>query len=170
MSIHQSRLFKATCSTLLAGALLAAVAPTAGATTGAGTTRNAAAADGAYIDLASEGYTYEEAVEAFKDSDAVQVVKGDIPDEAGPSTRGVTLGWYVYVRISQKQARAIMFGSAATAAGIIGTITGGIGGAVAAGVYSYVASLGSDNLAKCKKGVEMRFSYLAKFKGAKCLK
>lgn len=176
MSILQSGLFKTACSTLLAGALVAAVAPAAGATEASATPAESTAISedqgGAYVDLASAGYTYEEAVAAFKGSDVVKVIRGEIPGEAtgGVQARGVSLGWYVYVRVSQSQARAILYGSAATAAGIIGAITGGIGAAVAAGVYSYVSSLGSDGLAKCKKGVEFRFSYLGKLKGTKCLK
>ncbi|MWA14920.1 hypothetical protein [Streptomyces sp. BA2] len=122
------------------------------------------------MDLASQGYTYEEAVEAFKDSPVVTVVRGEIP-EGKPSEvrpRGVSLGWYVYVKLNKSQARAVNAGSAATAAGLIGAITGGIGGAVAAGVYASVVSMGADKINKCKKGVEFKFTYLAKFKGAKC--
>ncbi|MDQ8705518.1 hypothetical protein RCO28_23905 [Streptomyces sp. LHD-70] len=130
----------------------------------------AAAGDGgAYVDLAAQGYTYEEAVEAFKDSDVVEVVRGDLPgDEESPVLRGVSFGWYVYVKLSKSQAKAINAGSAATAAGIIGVITGGIGAAVAAGVYSYMVSLGNEGIDKCKKGVEMKFSYTGRPKGVKC--
>lgn len=124
---------------------------------------------GAYLDIASQGYTYEEAVEAFKDSDVVKVVRGDLPGgEHSRVKRGVSLGWYVYVKLSKSQAKAINAGSAATAAGLIGAITGGIGGAVAAGVYAYMVTLGNEGIDKCKKGVEMKFTYLGKAAGVKC--
>ncbi|KOU33627.1 hypothetical protein [Streptomyces sp. WM6378] len=60
-------------------------------------------------------------------------------------------------------------GSEPTAGSPAAGITGGIGGAVAAGVYSYIASLGSDNLNKVKK-VEIRFTYAGKAAGGKCIK
>ncbi|MFJ6945254.1 hypothetical protein ACISU4_11500 [Streptomyces wuyuanensis] len=173
----KSRTFKSACALLLAGATLATIAPTASAAEQpAQRPAKVVATDsrgGAFLDLASQGYTYEEAVEAFKDSDVVTVVRGEIPAEdqaEGPKrvARGVTLGWYVYVKLSKSQATAINYGSAATAAGIIGAITGGIGGAVAAGVYTYIATLGAEGIAKCKKGVEMKFSYTGRARGVKC--
>ncbi|MFF9866329.1 hypothetical protein ACF1G0_13005 [Streptomyces sp. NPDC013953] len=177
MSISTSRTFKSACALLVAGATLATVAPAASAAQQP-VTRPAAvvatdAQGGAFLDLASQGYTYEEAVAAFKNSDVVTVVRGDIPAEdqgEGPKkvARGVSLGWYVYVKLSKSQATAINYGSAATAAGIIGAITGGIGGAVAAGVYSYIATLGAEGIAKCKNGIEMKFTYTAKARGVKC--
>ncbi|MFF8832146.1 hypothetical protein [Streptomyces sp. NPDC015131] len=177
MSISTSRTFTTTCALLLAGATLATIAPTASAMERpAERPAQVVATDsqgGAFLDLASQGYTYEEAVEAFKNSTVVTVVRGDIPDESqgeGPKkvARGVSLGWYVYVKLSKSQATAINYGSAATAAGIIGAITGGIGGAVAAGVYTYIATLGAEGIAKCKHGVEMKFTYTGKARGAKC--
>lgn len=170
----KSAMYKATCSTVLAGALLVGVAPAASATpTESRNIKPAAIAsvdgDGAYLDLASQGYTYEEAVEAFKDSSVVTVVRGEIPEGRMSAAKpGVSLGWYVYVKLSKSQARAVNAGSAATAAGLIGAITGGIGAAVAAGVYAAVVSMGNDKINKCKKGVEFKFTYLAKFKGVKC--
>ncbi|MFC8273150.1 hypothetical protein ACFUJR_11570 [Streptomyces sp. NPDC057271] len=171
----KSRAIKSTCALALTLATLSAVAPAASATQQSAARPAAVVSTdgqgGAYLDLASQGYTYEEAVEAFKDSDVVQVVRGDIPPEDGGPTRvkrGVTLGWYVYVKLSKSQATAINYGSAATAAGIIGAITGGIGGAVAAGVYTYIATLGAEGIAKCKNGVELKFSYTGKPRGGKC--
>ncbi|MFD6432463.1 hypothetical protein [Streptomyces venezuelae] len=171
----KSRTFKVTCSAVLAGALLTAVAPAASASpAGQRDIKPAAVAavddGGAYLDLASQGYTYEEAVEAFKDSPVVTVVRGEVPegDTNEVMPRGVSLGWYVYVKLNKSQAKAVNAGSAATAAGLIGAITGGIGGAVAAGVYAAVVSMGNEKIDKCKKGVEFKFTYLAKFKGAKC--
>ncbi|MFJ8586208.1 hypothetical protein ACIRD2_16365 [Streptomyces sp. NPDC093595] len=178
MSISNSRTFKTACALLLAGASLATIAPTASAAERPAErpAQVVVATDsqgGAFLDLASQGYTYEEAVEAFKNSTVVTVVRGDIPDEdqgEGPKkvARGVSLGWYVYVKLSKSQATAINYGSAATAAGIIGAITGGIGGAVAAGVYTYMATLGAEGIAKCKHGVEMKFTYTGKARGVKC--
>ncbi|MEV7547708.1 hypothetical protein [Streptomyces sp. NPDC089915] len=175
-----SRTFRTACATVLATALLVAVAPVASANGGpAAAAEPANAAEvvnvdggGAYLDLASAGYTYEEAVEAFKDSDVVTVVRGDLPRENGeaPSrvARGVSLGWYVYVKLSKSQAKAVNAGSAATAAGLIGVITGGIGAAVAAGVYAYMVSLGNEGIDRCKNGVEMKFTYTGKSAGVKC--
>ncbi|MFG3309653.1 hypothetical protein [Streptomyces wuyuanensis] len=176
MFISNSRTFQSACALLLAGVTVAAVAPTASAAQQPvqrpAKVVSVDSQGGAFLDLASQGYTYEEAVEAFRNSDTVTVVRGNIPsddDEGGKRVaRGVTLGWYVYVRLSKSQATAINYGSAATAAGIIGVITGGIGGAVAAGVYTYIATLGAEGIAKCKKGVEMKFSYTGKARGVKC--
>lgn len=174
MSTVTSRALQATCTFLLAGAVLATVAPSASASAPAAAERPAPAVSiqgGAFVDLASQGYTYEEAVEAFKDSDMVQVIPGDLPAEDGGPTRvkrGVSFGYYVYVKLSKSQATAINYGSAATAAGLIGAITGGIGGAVAAGVYTYIATLGAEGIAKCKTGVEIKFSYTGQGRGAKC--
>lgn len=175
MFTSKSRTLKSACALLLAGATLAAVAPTASAAEQpVERPAQVVATDsqiGAILDLAPQGYTYEEAVEAFKNSDVVEVVQGDIPAEDGGPTRvkrGVTLGWYIYVKLSKSQATAVNYGSAATAAGLIGAITGGIGGAVAAGVYAYIATLGAENIAKCKHGVEMKFNYAGKSRGVKC--
>ncbi|MYV89958.1 hypothetical protein [Streptomyces sp. SID1034] len=171
MSVIASRTFRAACASLVAAALIATVAPAANAAQSTTAAEPTGSSEGLAVNLAAWGYTYEEAVEAFKDSDVVQVVWGELPPagDGRIQKRGVSFGWYVYVTLSQSQARAIMFGSAATAAGIIGVITGGISGAVAAGVYSYIASLGSDNLNKCKK-VEIRFIYAGKAAGGKCIK
>ncbi|GAA2417757.1 hypothetical protein ACFPFX_04580 [Streptomyces mauvecolor] len=171
MSVIDSRTFKTACAGLVAAALLATVAPAANAAEHTTTGEPGASGEGFAVNLAEWGYTYDEAVEAFKDSDVVQVVWGELPPagDGRIQKRGVSFGWYVYVTLSQSQARAILFGSAATAAGIIGVITGGIGGAVAAGVYSYIASLGSDSLNKCKK-VEIRFTYAGRLAGGKCIK
>ncbi|MEU2956588.1 hypothetical protein [Streptomyces xanthochromogenes] len=170
MSITEARTFKAACASIVAAALIAAAAPAANA---AQTQQPQApgSSEGIAINLAEWSYTYDEAIEAFKDSNAARVVWGELPPagDGRIQKRGVSFGWYVYVTLGQSQARAILFGSAATAAGIIGVITGGIGGAVAAGVYSYIASLGSDNLSKCKK-VEIRFTYTGKAAGGKCIK
>ncbi|MFI8354095.1 hypothetical protein [Streptomyces cyaneofuscatus] len=167
MTLTKSRIFQATCSAVLAGALLAMTAPAA--------TASPVGDVGAYLNPAAQGYTYEEAVEAFKDSEIVTVVRGDIDDDTpgeggtpGITPRGVSFGWYVYVKMSKSQAKAINAGSAATAAGIIGTITGGIGGAVAAGAYAYIVSLGNEGIDKCKKGVELKFTYTGRAKGGKC--
>lgn len=180
MALTKSRIFQATCSAVLAGALLTMTAPAATASSvDARDGRPAAEAPtgdfGAYLDLASQGYTYEEAIEAFKDSEIVTVVRGDIDDDTPGegdtpriTPRGVSFGWYVYVKMSKSQAKAINAGSAATAAGIIGTITGGIGGAVAAGAYAYIVSLGNEGIDKCKKGVELKFTYTGRAKGGKC--
>ncbi|MFZ4268632.1 hypothetical protein [Streptomyces arboris] len=180
MTLTKSRIFQATCSAVLAGALLAMTAPAATAlpvdSRDTRTATGTPAGDvGAYLDPASQGYTYEEAVEAFKDSEIVTVVRGDIDEDAWGegdtpriTPRGVSFGWYVYVKMSKSQAKAINAGSAATAAGIIGAITGGIGGAVAAGAYAYIVSLGNEGIDKCKKGVELKFSYTGRAKGGKC--
>ncbi|MFD0375049.1 hypothetical protein [Streptomyces sp. NPDC127112] len=174
-----NRTFRTACATVLTTALLAAAAPAASAAGGSFAAQPANAAKvvtadggGAYLDLASAGYTYEEALEAFKDSDVVTVVRGDLRREGGeaPSrvARGVSLGWYVYVKLSKSQAKAVNAGSAATAAGLIGVVTGGIGAAVAAGVYAYMVSLGNEGIDRCKNGVEMKFTYTGKAAGVKC--
>ncbi|GAA2469505.1 hypothetical protein GCM10010388_72540 [Streptomyces mauvecolor] len=64
--------------------------------------------EGFAVNLAEWGYTDEEAVEAFKDSDIVQVVWGELPPvgDGRIQKRGVSFGWYVYVTLSQSQARA----------------------------------------------------------------
>ena len=100
--------------------------------------------------LSASEYTYAEVLAAVRNSPYVTVV----PARAitpGMSTNGVTFGWYVYVRVSQTQARAILNANAALAVGIIGLATGGVGALVAGAVYAYIVSVGSDALNRCAR-------------------
>ncbi|MEJ8632344.1 hypothetical protein [Streptomyces sp. MS2.AVA.5] len=114
---------------------------------------------------AREGYTYEQAVEAFKDSKVIQVSRGEIPNASDKRVRRSTEdGWYVTVNLSEKEVRAIIWGgigAAASALGVAsvsagtaiggpaGAVAGALGASVAGGVASALASYLSDSVT-CK--------------------
>ncbi|MEU1279647.1 hypothetical protein [Streptomyces sp. NPDC005805] len=41
---------------------------------------------------------------------------------------------------------------------------------VAAGVPACIATLGAEGGAKCEKGIELRFTYMGRAKGGKCIR
>lgn len=86
----------------------------------------------AVSDLNAQGYTDREIEAAIAGSPNVSIGYAPVVPRRGElTTQGVTFGKFIYVRISQAQAKAINAGSAAAAVGIIGLATGGIGGVIA---------------------------------------
>lgn len=130
----------------------------------------------AVSELINQGFTIEEVEEAVAQSPYVFIGEGPASTTAPGgkfSTRGVTFGKWIYVRISQAQAKAINSASGVAAAGIIGLATGGVGAVVAGAVYAYIVSIGNAGLSKCARW-EFRVNYPLPFqpaavRAAKCI-
>ncbi len=105
------------------------------------------------------GYSDDEIEAAVAGSPYVSIEE-EPGAETGRHARGVTFGKYIYVRVSQAQAKAIAGSSAVAAVGIRGLATGGVGGVVAATFYTYVASMNDSALSKCRRW-EFRLTYPA---------
>ncbi|MEK2495567.1 hypothetical protein WN990_39120 [Kitasatospora purpeofusca] len=116
--------------------------------------------------LEAQGYTFEQVAAELADNPNVRVERTS-QASGEKQSRGVSIGWNIYVTLSQTQARAILYASSAAAAGIIGLATGGVGGVVAGVIYAYIGSIGSDGLNQCARW-KFTISLTGKLKSARC--
>jgi hypothetical protein len=171
MTLHH-RTLASSIAAITVGALLIGIAPAAmadskppalTAATAASDTETFALS-GATLEKA--GYTYEDAVRELVGNPYISAEREPVDEFI--QTRGVSFGWYIYVRVNKSQAKALVYASATAAAGIVGLATGGVGGVIAASLATYAASVGADNLDRCKRW-EFKFNYAGRGRGLKCL-
>lgn len=122
---------------------------------------------GSAVFLSASEYTYAEVLAAVKDSPYVTVMPARVLTPGLMSTKGVNFGVYVYVRVTQTVARALMSASGVTAVGLLGLSTGGIGMVIAGAVVAYVVSIGSDALNACARW-EFQINYSGTLHNAFC--
>lgn len=116
------------------------------------------------------GHTYAEVLAAVKNSPNVRVVQEQIPASqtiGSISPQSVSFGWYIYVTLSQSQVRALMASDLAGQLAVIGLVAGPVAFVIAAMVYAYFGSIGSDGLNQCARW-QLDFDYAGNLKKSEC--
>lgn len=98
------------------------------------------------MDISQGIYSYEDAVEAFKDYPFIEVIRDPLPEGHAKVKRGIQFKWHLKMTLTRTQLRAIIWGSGGAAAATASILSGGTGTVVAAAVGGVLASLASDAL------------------------
>lgn len=118
--------------------------------------------------LNAEGWSDEQIRETVEASPSLSLVTLPVPpsNSVGVATRGVELGTYIRVTMSQATAKAINAGSAATAVALL-ALAGPLAAVIAAAVYATIASYNDSQLSRCKTWA-FSYTYLGQLVRAEC--
>ncbi|MCP2282587.1 hypothetical protein APR04_001485 [Promicromonospora umidemergens] len=112
-----------------------------------------------FVELERQGFTEAEIEAAIANSPNLGIGYGPLPAEGNGeiSTKGVTFGKFIYVRMSKAAAKAINNGSAATAIALF-SLAGPAGLVIATAIYVTVADYNNSQLDRCARW-EFRYTY-----------
>ncbi|WP_263731952.1 hypothetical protein [Cellulomonas sp. SG140] len=116
--------------------------------------------------ITDQGYSLAEVEAAIANSPYLSLGQAPVvTGHGGITPQGVTFGAYIYVRCSQRVAKALQVADVATVIAILGLATGGIGLVIATAVFTFMGSINDDYLNQCANW-EFRFTYPTPWSGS----